>query len=167
MKTKNRIKYALDVDIIYKGTWKPGSLLDENGRSFFPIGHFKTTNHSTNIGWILEMPDELFNDFSSLKCIKMIFRTDMGGIYDPHKDTQEPVLTLHVRPGQERHSFRYKKSDFEDDLVTICVSTRGGTKQKQFVDAKDFYEQKEFWVFVSGGSHIYIHPQISFIGRKR
>ena len=71
-KKKLKVKYALDVDVLYSGTWRPGSLVDEHGRSYFPIGHFRNTNHETNIGWVLEIPSEVFGDFPNVTKAKLV-----------------------------------------------------------------------------------------------
>ena len=162
MKKKKRlkVKYALNVDILYSGTWRPGSLVDEHGRSYFPIGHFKNVNHETNIGWILEIPNEIFEDFPTVRKAQLLFRSDMTGIYDPAKDPKSPLLTVHLRPACERSTYKYRKSSFCDDIASVQVSTKDTATQKSFVDITDSYNQGEFWVIVCGKSHIYLHPQL-------
>ena len=162
MKKKQKVKYALDVDIIYDGSWKPGCLIDEHGRSFFPIGNFKTVNHQTNIAWLLEIPQEIFENFPKLKSVKFMVRSDISGIHDPFKDMSNPQLTLRIRPAQEKQTFKYRKKSFSDDLISIPVSTKENLPQKHLVDFTEFYEQREFWVILTGGSHIYLHPQLQF-----
>ena len=159
---KTSIKFALDVDIVYDGFWKPGCLIDKNGRSYFPIGNFKTNKHQTNIAWILEIPNNVSDSLHKIKSVKLMVRSDISGIYDPFKDASNPPLMLHVRPAEEKKTFKYRKSSFSEDLVSIQVSTKDTELQKHLVDITHLYDQKEFWVVLTGGSHIYLHPQLYF-----
>ena len=84
----------------------------------------------------------------------------MTGIYDPAKDPKNPVLTVHLRSASERKTYKYRKSEFCDDIASVQVSTKDTTSQKAFVDITDSYNQGEFWVVICGNSHIYLHPQL-------